>query len=325
MTTVATSPTTSPVPERPSCAAIERGLRHTRGVPELPEVETVRRQLEPLLTGSVVVDAWAFPSQKFTDAPAAVGNRITGVRRRGKYLLTQLEPARDGSSDLSSHRSERLELVIHLGMTGRLSIDRQSSDRQSSNPRSSDQQSSNPHLRARWLLDDGRSLQFVDVRRFGRVAVVQAGEYSTLPTLAALGPEPWDPAFTGDALRTYVNSRRRYIKTLLLSQRPVAGVGNIYADEALWRAGVHPASRHLTRRQADELADAVRAVLSEGVEHGGTTLRDYRDAAGSEGDHQHHLDCYGRGDEPCPRCGTLLRRTIVDARGTTFCPTCQRR
>ena len=275
-------------------------------MPELPEVETVRRQLEPRLVGATVTEAWAFPSPKFTDAPAATGARITAVGRRGKYLLVGLEgpvgqPPR--------------ELVVHLGMTGRLSV------------RHADQESGTdePYLRARWFLDDDRRLDFHDVRRFGRVTVVPAGEYDRLATLAALGPEPWDPAFDGPALRAYVNARRRFVKTLLLSQRPVAGVGNIYADEALWRAEVHPQARRLTRVQADRLAAAVRDVLSEGVAHGGTTLRDYRDADGAEGTNQHHLDCYGRGGEPCGRCGTALRSTVVDARGTTFCPTCQRR
>ena len=276
-------------------------------MPELPEVETVRRQLEPRLVGAVVTEGWAFPSPKFTDAPAAAGSRISAVRRRGKYLLLGLE----GPVDQAPR-----ELVVHLGMTGRLSV-------RAAAPGGADPDDA--YLRARWYLDDGRSLDLHDVRRFGRVAVVPSGEYDRLTTLASLGPEPWDPAFDGPSLRAYVNARRRYVKTLLLSQRPVAGVGNIYADEALWRAQVHPQARRLTRAQADRLAAAVRDVLTEGVANGGTTLRDYRDAEGAEGTNQHHLDCYGRGGEPCGRCGSALRSTVVDARGTTFCPTCQRR
>jgi formamidopyrimidine-DNA glycosylase len=275
-------------------------------MPELPEVETVRRQLEPRLLGTVVTEGWSFPSPKFTDAPAAAGARITSVARRGKYLLVGLHGPED-----QQHR----ELVVHLGMTGRLSV----------RAAAGSDLPDDAYLRARWYLDDGRSLDFHDVRRFGRVAVVPAGEYARLATLAALGPEPWDPAFDGPSLRAYVNARRRYVKTLLLSQRPVAGVGNIYADEALWRAQVHPQSRRLTRAQADRLAGTVREVLTEGVANGGTTLRDYRDADGAEGANQHHLDCYGRGGQPCHRCGTELRATVVDARGTTYCPTCQRR
>ena len=280
-------------------------MRHTLQMPELPEVETVRRQLEPRLVGAAVTGAWAFPSPKFTDATAATGARVAAVGRRGKYLLVGL----DGPPGRPAR-----ELVVHLGMTGRLGV------------RPADQGAGrSPYLRACWDLDDGRVLEFHDVRRFGRVAVVPAGDYGRLTTLARLGPEPWDPAFDGPSLRAYVNARRRFVKTLLLSQRPVAGVGNIYADEALWRAQVHPQSRRLTRVQADLLAQAVRDVLAEGVAHGGTTLRDYRDADGAEGANQHRLDCYGRGGAPCHRCGTELRQTVVDARGTTFCPSCQRR
>src|SRR5690606_3783626 len=132
----------------------------------------------------------------------------------------------------------------------------------------------------------------------------------------AIGPEPFDDDFDPEQLRRAVNRSRRAVKTQLLSQRIVAGVGNIYADEALWRAGVSPRSHHLTRAQSQRLRDAVRDVLSEAVAHRGTTLRDYRDATGSRGENQFHLDCYGRAGEPCLRCGRPLRRTVIDARST---------
>jgi formamidopyrimidine-DNA glycosylase len=305
-------------------------------VPELPEVETIRRQLEPLLVGARLVDAWAFPSGKFTPAIEAVGTRVRSVGRRGKYLLVGLD--RDGGAE---------ELVIHLGMTGRLSVatsaqgvdgveggrgDAGSTWARSTRTRVTDVGADAPdaapttsHLRARWTLDDGRWLLFDDVRRFGRIAVVAAGEHGDLPTLAALGPEPFDDGFSPEHLREQVNRSARALKTQLLSQRVVAGVGNIYADEALWRAGVHPASRRLTRAGASRLRDAVRDVLREGIDHGGTTLRNYRDAAGGEGTNQRYLDCYGRGGEPCVRCGDELRRSVIDARATVHCPTCQRR
>ncbi|MFM7068673.1 MAG: bifunctional DNA-formamidopyrimidine glycosylase/DNA-(apurinic or apyrimidinic site) lyase, partial [Actinomycetes bacterium] len=243
------------------------------------------------------------PSAKFTDATEAVGATVQGVSRRGKYLLVELR----GPDPVDR------QLVVHLGMTGKLAVA----------PTASLEAS--PHLRAVWHLGDGRSLTFVDVRRFGRIAVVPAGDHTGLPTLSQLGPEPWDPSFTGPSLRAFVNQRRRSVKTLLLSQRPVAGVGNIYADEALWLAEVHPCARRLTVAQADRLVAAVQSVLAAGVAHGGTTLRDYRDATGSIGGHQLHLRCYGRSGQPCERCGTSLRRIVVDARSTTYCPTCQRR
>jgi formamidopyrimidine-DNA glycosylase len=286
---------------------------HTPGVPELPEVETIRRQLAPRIEGRTVTEAWAFPSAKFDEAPGAIGYRIAAARRRGKYLLFDLIDATRGRRPAS-------ELVVHLGMTGRLAVrDAAAGD----GDHRDDLAGAAHHLRAWWALDDGRVLTFHDTRRFGRVAVVEAGRYEALPTLAALGPEPDDERFTGEHLRRCINRGRRRVKTALLSQRPVAGVGNIYADEALWRAGVDPRTRRLTRAAADRLRDAIREVLHEGLEHGGTTLRDYVDAEGEEGTNQHRLDCYGRAGRPCRRCGTALRGAVVDARSTTWCPSCQ--
>ena len=266
-------------------------------MPELPEVETVRRGLEPVLLGRRVVEADSHPSAKFHAAPAVIGATVASVGRRGKYLLIGLD----------DHRT----LVIHLGMTGQFRVSEQAA-------------ATDPHVRAWWLLDDGRTLEFRDVRRFGRIAVVDQGP-SGLPTLDALGPEPFDPEFTGDALWRAVNASSARVKTQLLGQRVVAGVGNIYADEALWRARVHPGARKITRPAAARLRAAIVDVLAEGIDNGGTTLRDYRTVEGGEGANQHHLDCYGRSGLPCPRCGTLLRRSVIDGRGTTHCPTCQRR
>lgn len=271
-------------------------------MPELPEVETIRRQLEPLVRGRVVVEAWGHPSGKFAPAVDAAGASVGAVRRRGKYLLV----------DLDDHR----ELVVHLGMTGRLQVEPPSSP-------------PSPYVRAWWLLADepgsppvGR-LELHDVRRFGRVAVVARGEHASLPTLHRLGPEPFDPAFTGDHLWRALQASRAAVKTQLLSQRPVAGVGNIYADEALWRAGVHPAARRVGRQRAAALRDEIVRVLAASIDRGGTTLRDYRTVEGATGTNQLHLECYGRAGEPCLRCGEPLRRLVVDGRGTTWCTTCQ--
>jgi formamidopyrimidine-DNA glycosylase len=271
-------------------------------VPELPEVETIRRQLAPRVVGRVVTGAWAFDSPKFADAPEAVAHAVGGMRRRGKYLLFDL---------LGPGPGERRELVVHLGMTGRLAV--------VSRP----DVVASPHLRARWDLDDGTALAFHDARRFGRIAVVPAGDHRRLPTLHALGPEPFDPGFTATHLRDGLTGRRA-VKTVLLSQRVVAGVGNIYADEALWAAGVSPRARRLGPTRAAELHDAIVTVLASAIGHGGTTLRDYRDADGGRGTHQQSLACYGRGGLPCVRCGTPLRHGTLDGRGTTWCPRCQR-
>ncbi|MGI9578471.1 MAG: bifunctional DNA-formamidopyrimidine glycosylase/DNA-(apurinic or apyrimidinic site) lyase [Microthrixaceae bacterium] len=271
-------------------------------MPELPEVETIRRQISGSLTGRRITDGWGFDSAKFSDAPQAVGRRIRGVARRGKYLI----------ADLDSRR----ELVIHLGMTGRLAV--------VATPPSevSDPLLLPRHLRACWELDNGTHLGFWDQRRFGRVAVVIPHRYEEMPTLAALGPEPFSDAFTGEALRSRLSGRKA-IKTALLDQRVVAGVGNIYADEALWIAGISPTTRRVGAARAAALRNAIVAVLRAGIEDGGTTLRDYRDAAGDQGRHQERLRCYGRAGKPCDRCDKPLSRKVVDGRGTTWCKYCQ--
>ena len=266
-------------------------------MPELPEVETVRRQLLPLVVGRTIVAADGHESGKFHSARLAAGSSITDVRRRGKYLLFDLDDDR--------------ELVVHLGMTGRLHVVATSS------PMSA-------YVRAWWSFGD-EVLQLDDVRRFGRVAVVPSGHHHSLPTLAGLGPEPLGDDFEPSAFWQALRRSRARLKTQLLSQRPVAGVGNIYADEALWLAGIDPAARTVTRRQATELRDAIVEVLTAAVGHGGTTLRDYRAPDGSTGSNQFHLRCYGRAGEPCERCGALLARRIIDGRSTTWCTTCQAR
>ena len=267
-------------------------------MPELPEVETVRRQIEPMLVGRTIGDAWAFPSTKFTPSLETVGSTIETVHRRGKFLLLGLDDDR--------------ELIVHLGMTGVL------------RPQPADARPpADPYVRAAWFFDGGGGFELRDVRRFGRIQVVERGAY--VGTLAEIGPEPFDDEFTADDLWRALRRSRRAIKTQLLSQRPVAGVGNIYADEALWVSRVHPAATSISRARADALHGALREVLAAGLDHGGTTLRDYVTPCGGTGGNQHHLHCYGRSGLPCERCGNPLSRTVLDARTTTFCRVCQRR
>ncbi|CAN5674446.1 DNA-formamidopyrimidine glycosylase [soil metagenome] len=266
-------------------------------MPELPEVESVRRQLDPELSGRRVIDAWwdphpAIPRQ-FHDLGRLPGHRIHGVGRRGKFLISPLD---DG-----------LELIMHLGMTGSFRFD-----------------VADDYARARLWLDDGRELVFRDVRRFGRLAVVDAGDYSSIPTLAMLGPEPLSDAFIPEGFAADLARTRAPIKPYLLSQRPVAGVGNIYADEALWRARIHPMSRRVGRRRALKLHHAIKRVLAEAVEREGTTFRDYVMVDGSSGRNVSFLIAYGQAGKPCPRCNTTLRKMVLGGRGTTYCPRCQR-
>jgi formamidopyrimidine-DNA glycosylase len=265
-------------------------------MPELPEVETIRRQIAPVVEGRHIVNAWHAANPKFTDAAAVVGASVRAVHRRGKYLLFALDDQR--------------ELIVHLGMTGVVRLRAGTAI--------------DPYLRASWTFDDDSVLELRDVRQFGRVAVAVDGDYSALPTLHALGPDPFDPAFSAREFHRALSRSNQRVKTQLLSQRPIAGVGNIYADEALWQARVHPAARRVSRTRSGDLLDALRSVLSQGIDNGGTTLRDYRSFTGEPGANQHTLVCYGRHGQPCARCGRLLTRRVYDGRGTTFCTTCQR-
>jgi formamidopyrimidine-DNA glycosylase len=267
-------------------------------MPELPEVESVRRQLDPALTGRTVVDVWADPipsiPREFTGLDRLPGRTIARVSRRGKFLIAPLD--------------HHLELILHLGMTGQLGFDRWS----------------DPYVRARVRLDDGRTLTFRDVRRFGRMAVVDAGDYQAIPTLASLGPEPLSDEFEVQAFAALLARTKAPVKPFLMSQRAVAGVGNIYADEALWLARIHPASRRVGPERAARLHRAVREVLASAVEREGTTFRDYVKVDGEPGRNASFLIAYGRAGMPCPRCGSPLKKIVLGGRGTTFCPRCQR-
>jgi formamidopyrimidine-DNA glycosylase len=266
-------------------------------MPELPEVESVRRQLDPELSRRRVDDIWfdSHPNvaRQFINAGALAGRTIAHVGRRGKFIVCPL----DGG----------WELVMHLGMTGSFRFD-----------------FDDPYVRAKLWLEDGRTLAFRDPRRFGRLAVGAAGDYLQIPTLAQLGPEPLSDEFDPDAFAAAVARTRAPIKPFLLGQREVAGVGNIYADEALWRARIHPVSRRVGRARALALHGAIRDVLTEAIEREGTTFRDYRTLSGEAGRNAAFLVAYGQAGRPCPRCGTPLRRIVLGGRGTTYCPRCQR-
>ena len=279
--------------------------------------------MAPWLTGrtvSAVERVDAPPGPKTADLERAVGQRIGAVHRRGKFLLLPLErPSPEGAEacrgavpGVAPDAHVRDELVIHLGMTGVLT------------PKPPP-----AHLRLRLRLDGPAPnvLHLQDARRFGRMLVVPQGDYRALPTLAAMGPEPLEAGFTAEVLATALARSGQPIKAYLLSQRPVSGVGNIYADEALWRARVHPATpaRALSRPRVRALHAAIREVLAAAVELQGTTLVDYRTVNGDVGAYRERLDAYGHAGEGCPRCGTAMVRIVVGQRGTHLCPRCQRR
>jgi formamidopyrimidine-DNA glycosylase len=286
-------------------------------VPELPEVESVRRQLAPLVVGRRVTAVWRdpYPARRLGPLDGLAGRRVVGVDRRGKFLLVRLDP-------------DDRELVCHLGMTGgfstvarsALSVDLARTVRGLDAAEAAER----AHDRVRLALDDDRVLAFRDPRRFGRVQLVPTGDHGSVPTLARLGPEPLSDAFDPDAFASTLAVRRAPVKACLLDQHVVAGVGNIYADEALWRARIHPASRRVGRERAHRLHGAVREVLTAAIEREGTTFRDYRAVNGESGRFATELEAYGRAGRTCRRCGATMRRSVVAGRGTTHCPGCQR-
>lgn len=275
-------------------------------MPELPEVETVVRSLDPVLKQRRIEAVWTsgFPLhlQRAVDAVALVhalvGSCIHGVARRGKYLLLDVQGA-------SPH-----VVLVHLGMSGRLVVAKAPTLRP-------------PHTHVALTLAGGEELRFIDPRRFGLVKVASTRE--GFPELAEMGPEPLDELDEERLAAALVGSRAP-LKSFLLDQRKVAGLGNIYVCEALFEASLHPRKpARSARRYAGTLLAAIRKVLERGIANRGTTLRDYVDGAGHAGGNQHSLQVYGRAGEPCVRCGALIRRRVDAGRSTFFCAGCQKR
>lgn len=276
-----------------------------KSMPELPEVETVRRSLEPHLLGQTIAGlrVGAFVGVLGDLAPdlaaaALTGRSIVAIRRRGKYLLIDLD---DGSG-----------IEIHLRMTGQLEF----------RPRDVEP------IRFEHLaiqLGSGIDLRFADQRKFGRV-IVHPGD-PELGIKTKLGPEPLSDAFTAASLAASLARRTAAIKSLLLDQRIIAGIGNIYADEALFLAGVHPGrpGGSLSEHEIERLHETIRRTLQAGIENRGTSFSSYRDADGQSGENQHALRVYGRGRAglPCLQCGAPLQFLIFSARTSHYCPVCQ--
>ncbi len=273
-------------------------------MPELPEVETIVRGLEPIVRGRRIESVWWSRRPLHLLRPidlrglraVLVGRTIAGVRRRGKYIILESDRPRDEG------------VVIHLGMTGRLRVQPAAGARA-------------PHTHVVFGLAGGDELRFVDARRFGWVE--PGRPLARVAALADLGPDAL-AGFDATTLAAALTGVRAPIKAFLLDQRRIAGLGNIYVSEALFRAGIHPATpADRVRRRAAELLEAVGAVLAGGIARRGTTLRDYVDADGQRGDNAAALQVYGRASKPCPSCGTAIRRRVDAGRATFFCPRCQ--
>ncbi|HXW61006.1 MAG TPA: bifunctional DNA-formamidopyrimidine glycosylase/DNA-(apurinic or apyrimidinic site) lyase [Candidatus Acidoferrales bacterium] len=274
-------------------------------MPELPEVETIARGLRAALTGRRIVSV-RLAKTDFIDDPTAIeqqipGARLVAVRRHGKFLLLDLESYQPSARGFS--------LLIHLGMTGRLvTCDVRA-------PIS-------PHTHVFFTLDNGRELRYSDVRRFGRIGLLPHGAQEN--SLATLGLDPLETS-EGQFIELFKNRRAR-IKGLLLNQHVLRGIGNIYADEGLWRARIHPMrlGAKLTRSELRRLYRAVHAVLSEAIELRGSSIADYVDSDGNLGGFQRRHRVYQRQGRKCFRCGARIRRTVVAGRSSHFCPRCQR-
>jgi formamidopyrimidine-DNA glycosylase len=273
-------------------------------MPELPEVETIRRHLAPHVEGRVLTELdiedprWCEPLAPSELREAVEGRVIERLGRRGKYLVWEL--------------ADEVFLLVHLRMTGTLLLDPAPGVL---------------YRRVRFVLSDGHELAFCDPRRFGTGQLMVGSDALEAFFATRVGLEPLGPELTGDALRALAKGRRAPIKAFLLDQRRVAGVGNIYADEALFRARIHPLrpAGSLTRAQYDELAEAVQEVLAAGIDAGGASIDDFRHPDGVQGAFQDGFLVHLRRGEPCVRCGSGIVKFVAAGRGTYACETCQPR
>lgn len=277
-------------------------------MPELPEVETIRRSLLPILVGRKIKQVEIFndvviESNNPDDFVALAGAEVTDINRRGKYLLFDILQG-----------GQRLVMVAHMRMTGKLLFD-------------SAARPAAKHEHVRFLFDDGSQLVFEDMRRFGRLWLVKPAELHNVSGLNTLALEPLDDEFTVEYFTENLQRKKRSnAKGTLLDQHIVAGLGNIYVDEVLFAAGVHPERKvsTLTHEEICDLVAAMKRILSTAIENRGTTFRDYVDGNNEKGDMQNFLQVFQREGEKCPRCGETIKRIKVVGRSSFFCPNCQR-
>jgi formamidopyrimidine-DNA glycosylase len=294
-------------------------------MPELPEVETVARGLQARVAGRRIVSV-TLRQTDFMDDPVAIerelpGRTIERVERFGKFMLVRLTAVSEGTGKIATesprpgrgrrrHRIvEGRALLVHLGMTGNLA------------PHFAEQPVVK-HTHATFVLDDGRELRYVDPRRFGRMAYL-AGE-TLVAELLRFGADPL--LVTAEEFAARIRGSKARIKALLLDQRVLRGVGNIYADESLWKAKIHPAKKggQLKREETDRLLVALKKILEKAIEMRGSSISDFVDADGVAGDYQQHHKVYGRDGKKCFRCGKTIRWMVVAGRSSHFCPVCQR-
>jgi formamidopyrimidine-DNA glycosylase len=283
-------------------------------MPELPEVETVRRGLAPAMEGFVIAQAdvnrpdlrWPFPARM---AERLTGTRVLRLRRRSKYILADLDSGETA--------------LIHLGMSGRMLV--------SGDPLGQfvhDHPAPEKHDHVVLHMDNGARITFNDPRRFGAMDLFATNEADTHPLLALIGPEPLGNNFDESYLIDALAHRNTPMKSALLDQKTVAGLGNIYVCEALFRSKIHPTrpARRVSKKRVSQLVPVIRQVLFDAIEAGGSSLRDFRQADGELGYFQHSFDVYGREGEPCraPGCTSTIRRIVQSGRSTFYCPTCQR-
>ncbi len=282
-------------------------------MPELPEVETVARGLRQSILGRRILSV-RLGKTDFIDDPAALeqhlpGRRIDAVDRFGKFMLLRLSAVAASERPPENGDSAPASLLVHLGMTGQLAP-------------SPAAQPHEKHTHVWMLLDDGRELRYTDPRRFGRMAYL--AEAPLAEHLTTFGADPLEVGAEEFAAR--IRQRRARIKALLLDQSVLRGVGNIYADESLWRAKIHPArlGAQLNEEQAETLRKVLQDILHKAIALRGSSISDFLDANGEPGEYQRHHRAYGREGKGCYRCGTSIRRAIVAGRSSYFCPRCQR-
>ncbi|ORT99774.1 Formamidopyrimidine-DNA glycosylase [Anaerovibrio sp. JC8] len=273
-------------------------------MPEMPELETIKRSLEPHIKGRKITDVELLLSRQIKfPSPEEFVSRIKGqviseLLRRGKYLILKL--------------NNGISLVIHLRMSGQACY---------CGPNDPDRR----HSRIIFHLDDDARFIFADTRTLGTIYAMTDEELPQIGGLAELGPEPLSDEFTLEYLKNILSRKKGKIKSFLLKQNYIAGLGNIYVDECLFLAGINPLRTpdSVTGTEAKKLYASINKVIEDGINDGGTTFRDYRDGTGGKGSHQDNLYAYGRAGQPCRKCGTIMEKLKVGGRGTVYCPKCQ--